>query len=130
MKNTKLLFALFAMMLFSVILFGQNGNMVISEVQVYDLGNGRGIVEVRVSGNLANTVTGGSFTTGQCRACGGPLTVESSGNNNSVILSGNFQLAPSIGHGPNFVEIDIQVQGAIIINGKIKKGSKNDRNYN
>ena len=123
MKTTKLFFALVALMVFRTPLFsqnlnaGQHGNAVISEVQVYDLGNGTGLVEVRVSGNLANTVTGGSFTTGgniDCRACGGFLTVERSENylgTNAVILTGGFTLAPAIGNQPRFVELDIQVEG-------------------
>ena len=62
MKITKLLFPFLAIIVFSAPLFAQNGNSgqrgnaVISEVKVYDLGDGKGLIEVRVSGNLAHTV--------------------------------------------------------------------------
>ena len=123
MKTTKLFFALLAMIAFNATLFGQNlngnggqnGDAVISEVQVYDLGNGTGLVEVRVSGNLANTVTGGSFSTPEnCLVCGsGILIVEPSGNvpGNRVVLTGGFSLAPAIGNQPRFVDLDIEVYG-------------------
>ena len=128
MKTTKLFFALVALMVFSAPLFaqnlngngngGQNGNAVISEVQVYDLGNGTGRIEVRVSGNLANTVTGGSFTLvrvgpgDQPSATGFLVGPENQLGNQSVILIGGFNLAPAFGNGPRFVDLDIQVQGA------------------
>ena len=131
MKNMKLFFALFVIIAFNATLFAQNGNMVISEVQVYDLGNGTGLVEIRISGNLAYTATSGSFTVAGVEIPGGQVTSFLAGTrpvkqpgNQSVILTGSFPLSPIIGNGPGFVELDIQVQGAIFSKSKEKDSFK------
>lgn len=107
---------------------GSNGNAVISEIQVYDLGDRTGLIEVRVSGNLASTVTGGNFAvinpddirqnvTGsllRTRVVGQP-------GNDEVILEGNFPLVPSSENGPSFVALEIQVQAAGFIITKSKE---------
>lgn len=91
---------------------GSNGNAVISEVQVLDQGDGTALVEVRVSGNQASVVPGGSFTlTDESRLGFGVLTV-SEVQGNTVLLKGEFSVSPSVGNGPRFVEMVVQVPGA------------------
>ena len=107
----------------------QNGNAVISEVKLYNMGDGTGVLTVRVSGNLAYQATGGTFVaTGDIvrggRATGGigdanRIVVESPGNghnnngngNQAVILTGSVPLGPTTGQGPDFVDIDLSVSG-------------------
>jgi hypothetical protein len=62
MKNLKLfsLFLLLTICGFSA--YAQNGNVVVSHVDVEDLGNGTGMIVVKLSGNLADQYTGGTFT--------------------------------------------------------------------
>ena len=114
MKNQIQILSVLLMTFLAGSLFAQNGNAVISEVKVYDLGNGTGLVDVRVSGNQAYLATHGSIQlTGADRLGMGMLFVNNQGNqpgNNDVILSGTFILPPSFGNGSDFVEMDIQIR--------------------
>ena len=77
MKNLKL-FSLFLLLILAG--FGanaQNGNVVVSSIDIEDMGNGSGMIVVKLSGNLASQYTGGTFTiTGDAvagRAAGGSI---------------------------------------------------------
>ncbi len=106
----------------------QNGNAVISEVKVYDLGNGTGSIEVRVSGNLSASVVQGTFTISGDRIPGGTvsggigesirvilpeegqLPRNGNGNNNGnqpVILTGLFSLSAPSGNHPAVFDVTI-----------------------
>jgi hypothetical protein len=127
MKHLKIFSALSLFLLLLVgKSFAQNGNAVISEVQVYSLGDGVGLLEIRVSGNLASTATGGGFTTGAGdRVAVNLLSVStpSSPGNGSVILSGTFALTPLEESGAGFVELDIQVRAGSMLLTKSKENS-------
>jgi hypothetical protein len=75
MKTTKLFFTLLALLTFCTPAFSQNGNnngnAVVSEVEVQDMGNGTAMITVRISGNQAYTVTGGTFEISGDRIAGG-----------------------------------------------------------
>jgi hypothetical protein len=109
----------------------QNGNAVVSEIKLYDMGNGTGILAVRISGNLApQYVRGGYKATGDCiwrgTSSGGigtatrvPILAPTPGNGNGnsngnqeVILTGLVPLAPTTGTGPDFVTIDLSIESA------------------
>jgi hypothetical protein len=67
--------ALFMFMLLTVASVGssyaQNGNAVVSRVDIEDLGNGTGMIVVKISGNQASEYTGGTFTISGDRIAGG-----------------------------------------------------------
>lgn len=107
----------------------QNGNAVISEVKAYDMGNGTGILTVRVSGNLASNYVGGSFSISSDRIPGGsagsglgidtraivvsPAPGNGNGNSNgnqAVILTGAFPLQPQSGNQPSSATVDLRVR--------------------
>lgn len=77
MKTTKLFFTLLAILAFCTPAFSQNGNnnnngnAVVSEVEVQDMGNGTAMITVRISGNQAYTITGGTFVISGERIAGG-----------------------------------------------------------
>lgn len=115
MKTMKLFFAFFAALAFTGTLSAQNGNgqqgnAVISEVKIYDNGNGTGTIEVRISGNQAHEVRDvainltsarisgtATLSTSQSRTGGGLSIEPSAGNGNTVIIQGDFHLLPSPG---------------------------------
>jgi hypothetical protein len=126
-------FSLFLLLLMATLgLQAQNGNAVVSEVKLYDIGGGTGILVVRVSGNQAYQYTGGSYTATGARIVGGaassgigassrvPVVAPTPGNGNgggnsnpngnqSVLLTAYVPLTPSSGHGPDFVTVDLSV---------------------
>lgn len=51
--------------------YAQNGNVVVSSVDVEDLGNGTGMIVVKLSGNQASEYTGGTFVISGDRIAGG-----------------------------------------------------------
>ncbi len=133
MKNLKL-FSLLLLLIFAGIgAHAQNGNAVVSEVKLYDMGNGSGILAVRVSGNLAHLYNRGSFSATGDRVPGGtvgggiglssrvvvvpPSPGNGNGNNGNgngnqpVILAGVMPLSPSTGQQSDFVTVDLRVEG-------------------
>lgn len=119
--------SLFILLLMGTLgLRAQNGNAVISEVKAYDLGNGTARLEVRISGNLAYTVQGGTFSVTGDRIPGGtagggigdasrvfvapaPTGNGNSNGNQAVVIAGLFPVMASAGNGPDFVTVDITV---------------------
>lgn len=109
--------SLFVLLLMATLgLQAQNGNVVVSEIQLEDLGNGSGMIVVHLSGNLAENYTGGAFTiSGDCIPGGSASAgigtntrvfvappVPGNGNSNgnqTVYLAGVFPLAQSHSNG-------------------------------
>ncbi len=128
---------LFLILLLSLTTFGsafaQNGNAVVSETKIYDMGNGTGIITARISGNLAYLYHGGSFTATGSRIPGGsvsggigsssraiivpPTPGNGNGNNGNgngnqpVILAGVLPLSPSTGQQSDIITVDLRVEG-------------------
>lgn len=131
MKNVKI-FSFFLILIMATLgIRAQNGNAVISEVKAYDLGNGTGVITVRVSGNLASNYVGGSFTISSDRIPGGsagssigidsraivvsPAPGSGNGNSNgnqSVILTGAFPLLAPSGNPSDHATIDLRVRSS------------------
>lgn len=114
MKQTKLIFSLLFSMVLCAPVFAQNGNSVVSEVKVYDMGNGTGTIEVRISGNQAEQISALSFIVSGDRIPGGAISSILSGSrpvnqpgNPAVILTGGFPLLPGGGNQPDFVDLHI-----------------------
>lgn len=141
MKKVSILFLFMTLCSFG--LFAQGGNSApanaatISEVQVYDLNNGMALLEVRVSGSGTDQVTGGSvIVTPDYESRYGVLVcalspVGPSGNagNNGTILTATFPFERSTGNGPDFLDLDISVQAALIIIGSKTKKEANSKHY-
>lgn len=96
--------------------YAQNGNFVLADVQVQDLGNGSAMIVVHISGNQASEFTGGLFQISGDRIPGGTVgggmgdqsrviiqpPVNGNGNTNGnqqVVLAGVFPISPSVGNG-------------------------------
>lgn len=124
MKFLKLFSLLFLFSGFSSPGFSQNGNAVVSEVQVYDLENGYGRIEVRISGNLATSDPQGTFTISGDIIPGGSATGTVLGSrelpqgpgNAQVILSGSFPISNQGGSQNDIVEIELSVPGTSCYN--------------
>ncbi|HEX2899614.1 MAG TPA: hypothetical protein VHS96_07845, partial [Bacteroidia bacterium] len=85
MKNLKL-FSLFLLLIIAGFsLQAQNGNAVVSEVKVEDLGDGTGMIVVRISGNQASNYLGGTFSISGDRVVGGTVA-GGIGNETRVIV--------------------------------------------
>lgn len=130
MKTPRILSLLVLLLMATLGLQAQNGNAVVSEIKLYDMGDGTGILAVRVSGNQAYLYTGGSFAATGDRIPGGsagggigsssrvhvvsPAPGNGNGNSNgnqAVILTALVPLTPSSGNQPDFVSIDLRVEG-------------------
>lgn len=128
MKNLRKLALCVVLLLTYAGLHAQNGNATVSEVKVYDMGNGAGMMEVRISGNLSGSVHEGTFSVSGNRIAGGtatgtisesirvidPESPNGNGNGNingnqAVILYGMFSLLPATGNGPDLVGVDVQI---------------------
>ncbi len=71
MRNLKNL-TLFVLLLMGTLgLSAQNGNVVVSEVKVEDMGNGTGMIVVKLSGNQASEFAGGTFVIAGDRVANG-----------------------------------------------------------
>jgi hypothetical protein len=122
MKNLRNLTLFTFLLLTSLGLIAQNGNVVVSHIEIEDLGNGTGMIVVKLSGNQAASYLGGAFTISGDRIANGSassgLGVDSRvfiappvpGNGNSqgnqqVLLAGIFP----IGSGPGSDDVDIQL---------------------
>jgi hypothetical protein len=57
MRNMKLFFAILFGMTLGTQVFAQNGNLVVSEIKIYDDENGQAVLEAQISGNLSGDVT-------------------------------------------------------------------------
>lgn len=93
----------------------QNSNAVISEVKAYDLEDGTALVEVRLSGNLADDVISGTLSVSGDGVSGTVSTrlsigrpVPQPGNASQVVVA-SFPYHPTGGNGPDFVSVDITV---------------------
>lgn len=105
----------------------QNGNVVVSDVKVYDMENGTGMIVVHVSGNLAEFYPGGTFTISGDLVAGGtasggigdntrviiePITPGNGGGNGNgngnqqVVLAGVFPMRAATGNESDEVQID------------------------
>jgi hypothetical protein len=117
--------SLFLLLLMATLgLQAQNGNVVVSDVKVVDMENGTGMIVVHLSGNQAADYPGGSFTiSGGCIPGGsanagiGTNTrvfvappVPGNGNTNgnqTVYLAGMFPLSPEGNSQDDDVTIDL-----------------------
>lgn len=119
MKNVKSISLFLFLLLATLGLRAQNGNVVVADVKVYDMENGTGMIVVHLSGNQASDYPGGSFVISGDRVAGGsasggigtntrvftaPPVPGNSNNNNgnqTVYLAGIFPMAPDHGGNPS-----------------------------
>lgn len=132
MQHLRILSLLLLLLTGTLGLRAQNGNAVVSEIKIYDMGNGTGIITARISGNQAYLYTGGGFTATGTRIPGGtvsggigssartivvpPSPGNGNGNGNTnpngnqaVILAGVLPLSPSSGQQSDFITVDLRV---------------------
>jgi hypothetical protein len=93
---------------------GQNGNVVVASIDIQDLGNGTGMIVVKLSGNQASNYDGGTFTITGDRIANGSASsgigagsrvfidppVPGNGNSNGnqqVLLAGVFPIRSGAG---------------------------------
>ena len=102
--------------------YAQNGNVVVSMVDIEDQGNGTALIVVKLSGNQASNYPGGTFAISGERVANGAaegtigeggrvvVTPPVPGNGNSngneqVILAAIFPLARTVGNQSDQVEV-------------------------
>ena len=96
-------FILAFMLLIGIMAQAQNSTPVVSEVQVYDLGGGTGLIEVRLSGNNLELVNAVPVSISGDAILGGTANLQTSSeeygkitsNVNTKILTGTFSINQS-----------------------------------
>lgn len=102
------------------------GNTVVSDIAVFDEGNGTGTLEIRISGNDADNIYAASVSLSGDRIHGGSLSTRATtstrpcagcGGNSEVILTTSFPLTPALGNssGNEFVFVNVSAGAAIVI---------------
>ena len=121
MQNLRKLSMFVLLVLATLGLRAQNGNVVVSHIDLEDLGNGTGMIVVKLSGNQASDYDGGVFTISGDRIANGSASsgigagsrvfiappVPGNGNSNGnqqVLLAGVFP----IGSGSGSDEVTMQ----------------------
>ncbi|MFY0685658.1 MAG: hypothetical protein JXQ90_00760 [Cyclobacteriaceae bacterium] len=107
----------------------QNGNAVVSEVKIYDEGNGSAKVEIRISGNLAESQTTVGFTVQGNRIPGGSVAGVAQVTTRCfycpTVLGATIPISAAIKGKNDLVDVGINLGTAAIIirKGKIKARS-------
>ena len=129
-------FSMLFLFLFSGLSFAnaQNGNAVISEIQVYDEGDGSATIEIRISGNLASSSISANIGVQGDRIVGGSVFTRAGVTTRCfdcpVILEASVPISSSISSKDDFVDITIDLSNAaIIIKSKSKIGRRPKKYY-
>lgn len=107
----------------------QNGNAVVSEIKIYDEGNGSATVEVRISGNLASSQNTVGFSVQGDRIPGGSVAgvaqVTTRCFDCPTVLGASVPISAATSGKSDLVDVGIDMGNAAIIirRGKIKARS-------
>lgn len=124
MKNLRTIVCMLFLLSMGMAVHAQNGNAVVSQVDIQDMGDGTGMIVVRISGNLAENYPGGTFAISGDRVSGGTAgggigtntrvfiepPVPGNGNSNgnqAVLLAGLFPIAPGTENGDDKVSVNL-----------------------
>lgn len=105
--------------------YAQNGNVVVASIDLEDLGNGTGMIVVKLSGNQASEYDGGTFTISGDRIANGSASssigagsrvfiappVPGNGNSNGnqqVLLAGVFPIGSGSGSDEVIIQLSIR----------------------
>lgn len=91
--------------------FAQSGNVVVSEIKLYDMGSGLGLVEVHVAGNFASPDMDAAIEMAGDRISSRSAVVRSvvsEGSGNQVMVTAQFSLLPA-GPGNDNDEVNMLI---------------------